>query len=794
MISHRIFRDTFHVHLLRYIQVFALLAVVAIGILGYISIQNSQQLINDVVQNGTKFNSHAKKIQHEMLLQRRYEKDFLLSIGDKELQASYLNLIQHSSKLLKSHVSHLQSLVISTDFFTKHIPQQVSIEAHLNEAMQRNNNAIKTNPIFLKKLESCTDARKTDLFIRIIQLDSHYQEYIEGFFTVAKQIQQSSNITPKQGNLMLDPYKDNIRQVEYAIDDTAETGDLVLTQIRDQALNQLEISESRVLTSLISSTILLILVGVISEMFKQKVLQSDKKIHENEARYHFFAEAMSESVVLHKDGKVVDVNQQTLSMFGYTREEIIGLDIILLGEASSRNTIMKNLRINYAKPYSALGLRKDGSTFHGEILSRNVMFEGKPIRVALVRDISEFIRIQQENVHLEAHVQQKQKMEAIGTLAGGIAHDFNNILYGAMGFTELALSELDEDSIAANCLKETNIAHKRATKLVKQILTFSRQDQIDRKPMHVEDAIDEVLKFIRSTFPKNIQIEKKITPNCYPILADATQMHQIILNLCTNAYHAMKNNGGTLQLKLRNINIGNSHINTDLPVGKYTYLGITDTGVGMNEDTKRRVFDPFFTTKKVGEGTGLGLSTVLGIIETYEGIIQVDSVLDKGTTFHLYFPVHIEETPHSPPQKGSESAQLGHERILFVDDEEQIIRLNELTLTEMGYQLVSQTSSNEALALFRKNPHDFDIVVTDYNMPDKTGLEMAKEILRLRPDIPIILCTGFCANISKKEVLSVGINAFVNKPISAQALSQVIRQVIDDNLPTTTNKGNNPTC
>ncbi len=390
-------------------------------------------------------------------------------------------------------------------------------------------------------------------------------------------------------------------------------------------------------------------------------------------------------------------------------------------------------------------------------------------------------KAEEKNKKLETQLHQSQRMESIGTLAGGIAHDFNNILFPIVGHTEMLLEDIPENSEFRESLNHIYTGAMRASELVKQILTFSRQDSNVLKLMKMQPIIKEVLKLIRSTIPTTIDIKQNIQSDCGAIKADPIQIHQIVMNLSTNAYHAMEDTGGELVVKLKEIELGVLDlINQDMSSGAYACLTIVDTGKGMNKTLTNKIFDPFFTTKEQGKGTGMGLSVVHGIVKSMNGTIQVYSEPGKGTEFKVYLPVLKSSSEKIEVHQMKEPIQGGIEQILVVDDEEAIITMEKLMLERLGYQVTSRTSSIDALEAFRANPNKFDLVITDMQMPNMSGEKLAVELTNIRPDIPVLLCTGFSETMSDEEAKSLGIKDFLLKPIVVKDLAQKIRAVLDD--------------
>ncbi len=390
---------------------------------------------------------------------------------------------------------------------------------------------------------------------------------------------------------------------------------------------------------------------------------------------------------------------------------------------------------------------------------------GKVIGVlGVFEDITERKQAEDEREELETRVRQSQKMEAIGTLAGGIAHDFNNILSVIFGYTELAIEEKDPEERSQH-LEQVRLGAERARELVKQILTVSRRTELEQQPLQIALVIKEALKMLRSSIPTTIEIKQEINSS-EKVLADSTQIHQVIMNLCTNAYYAMRETGGILAVSLNEIEIrSEDECYGELAPGRYLKLAVSDTGCGISPKIREKIFEPYFTTKKRGEGTGLGLAVVHGIIKSCHGHITVYSELGKGTTFHVYLPV-IDENAAEPPAKEIIEDLTGKgERLMLVDDEPQIREVVETLFSRHGYQVTTFPNAVQAFEEFQKHPGQFDLIITDMTMPYMTGAELAQEILGIRPDIPIILCTGQSELINKEKALAMGICDYLNKPV-----------------------------
>lgn len=395
--------------------------------------------------------------------------------------------------------------------------------------------------------------------------------------------------------------------------------------------------------------------------------------------------------------------------------------------------------------------------------------------------INEYKNSENERIALESQLQQAQKMEAIGTLAGGIAHDFNNILTAIMGYAELAKYGIITGKNITSDLEEVLIAGKRAKELVNQILAFSRQAKYELKPILIQLAVKEGLKLIRASIPATIEIKQNLNQTCESVLADGTQIHQVVMNLCTNAYHSMRDSGGILTIELNQVKLDDiaiKEMGLNLGKGTYVELAVSDTGHGMSRDVLDRIFEPYFSTKELGQGTGLGLALVYGIVKDSNGSICINSEIEKGTTVRVFFPC-MESKLTDIELFHEECIPEGDERILLVDDDESIVRMEQRMLEELGYNLTSTSSSEKALELFKSEPDNFDLVITDMTMPFMTGAELSKNMLAIRSDIPIILCTGFSELIDKDKAKALGISAFVMKPILMSKIAKVIREVLE---------------
>ena len=429
---------------------------------------------------------------------------------------------------------------------------------------------------------------------------------------------------------------------------------------------------------------------------------------------------------------------------------------------------------------------KDGRILWAEVHRLVICDEaGNPIGLrGVTMDITERKEAEFSRAKLEQQLRQAQRMESIGTLAGGIAHDFNNILSAIIGYAELAGDDLPPQSNVQEHLAQVLKASNRAKELVRQILTFSRQRETEYKPLHCKFVLDDALTLLRASLPSTIEIRSEIDPQTPLMLGDQGRIHQIIMNLGTNAMHAMRETGGILEVKLAPFTIDSDFTQTHngLVEGEYVRLIVSDTGCGMDQQTQERIFEPFFTTKGPGEGTGLGLAMAYGIVKDHHGAINVYSEPGRGTTFNVYFPVHANLTLATKGQAAS--TPKGHgERVLFVDDEEALAVLGKQRLERLGYKVSMHTSSVNALKDFNARPEEFDLLISDYTMPDMNGADLAKHVLEARAEMPVILVTGYSSTINSEIASSIGIRELLMKPISAQMVGEAVHRALAERRP-----------
>jgi CheY-like chemotaxis protein len=373
-----------------------------------------------------------------------------------------------------------------------------------------------------------------------------------------------------------------------------------------------------------------------------------------------------------------------------------------------------------------------------------------------------------------------QKMEAVGLLASGIAHDFNNILFAILGYADLVKDEVRAGSTAIEDLEELRAAGLRGKELVSQLLVFTRQAEHELKALSLSSAVRDALKFLRATLPTTISIRPLLPEADDLVMANPTQLHQVLMNLCTNAWHAMPD-GGELEVSVQPVEVDEEFAvaHEGLSPGPTLLLRVSDTGTGMSRETAERIFEPFFTTKETGVGTGLGLSVVYGIIKSMGGTIHAYSELGQGTSFHIYLPRLSSAGGTGQAQLPERSAPRGTERIMVVDDDASLMKMLSRILSRLGYQVSAFSNAQEALAAFRAEPDQYDLVFTDHTMPGLTGLQFARAVLRLRPRLPVILATGFAHHNLSEEALVAGIARVVTKPLVAEALAEAVRAALD---------------
>ena len=513
--------------------------------------------------------------------------------------------------------------------------------------------------------------------------------------------------------------------------------------------------------------------------------KAETALRQSELNYRQLVQSANSIIMrMDTDGRVIFFNKYAQDFFGYRAADILGKNVV--------GTIVPP---KDRAGFDLTQMIRDIATHPDHYVSNeneNIRRNGERVRVAWMNTAiyGENDRVKEllcvgidvtEKWQLEKRLSQAQKMEAIGTLAGGIAHDFNNILSAILGYTELSLIDIPQESAVRKNLKQVLKAGGRAKDLVQQILTYSRQREREIQPVKINLMVNEALKLLRASLPSTIRINNSLTSNL-AIMSDPTNIHQIIMNLCTNAAHSMQDKGGLLEVSLTDVDLDADFAkhHPGLNPGKFVCLSVSDTGHGMSPDIMERIFDPFYTTKNKGEGTGMGLSVVHGIVKSHAGALTVDSTTGRGSVFKAFFPAI--ESEWIPNNKSADLMVTGIESILFVDDEAFQADIAQKMLSRLGYRLTTCTSSVEALELFRQSPQNFDLVITDMTMPQMTGDLLARELISIRPEIPIIVCTGYSDRIDTDKAHEIGIRELVMKPVVMKDIANCIRRILDEEI------------
>ncbi|MFO7753117.1 MAG: PAS domain S-box protein [Desulfobacteraceae bacterium] len=534
----------------------------------------------------------------------------------------------------------------------------------------------------------------------------------------------------------------------------------------------------------------LIIIGTAIDISELK--WAEQALRENEERYRTILDSRNIGYFeVDLNGEIHFFNNALSELTGYSPDELSGMHY----RKYTDETTSKELARAYSnilstgeplEKYEYAVERKDGDRLLVETsVSPMKDARGMPVGFrGLIIDISERKKAEEDKKQLENELRQAHKMEAIGTLAGGIAHDFNNILSGIFGYSQLAKSHTDNPVKSKGYIDQIINGAQRAAGLIQQILTFSRQSEHEKHLLNISVVVKESLKLLRSSIPSTIEIKEKINSSA-KTMADPTQIHQVVMNLCTNAYHAMRSTGGVMTVELEEITISDQSSIPDLNIlpGNYLKLEIRDTGQGMDNETLRKVFDPYFTTKPPGEGTGLGLALVYGIVEDHGGYIRAASAPGKGTSFQVFLPAARDNDVSGIPQEPSKPLEGGSESIMVVDDEESILIPTREILQDYGYSVDGFSDGEYALEAFEKDPARYDLVITDMTMPRMTGEELARRIRESRSDLPVILCSGYNENISEKTVLELGIKTYIQKPVDNEMLILKIRDILDGKEP-----------
>ncbi|HWQ25427.1 MAG TPA: PAS domain S-box protein [Chlorobaculum sp.] len=514
---------------------------------------------------------------------------------------------------------------------------------------------------------------------------------------------------------------------------------------------------------------------------------AEEALRQSEARYRsLFQNRHTVMLIIDpEDGSIVDANPAAVSFYGWEQDELCTMKISQINLPPVEDVAVEMNADHDSRGNTSLYRHRlsDGSVRDVEVFSGPITIQGKSHLYSIVNDITERKEAEENKEHLESRLRNSHRLETIGTLAGGIAHDFNNILMPILGYAEMGVIGDPSEDALNEYFTEIMRAAERAKNLISQIMTFSRAQEVTRSVMSVQAVVAEALKLLRPSIPTSIKIEQHIDQTCSNILADPSQIHQVIVNLCTNAFHAMEKSGdGVIKIELSEV-VADSNLIRMFPkmkAGRYVLLNISDTGSGMDQDTVERIFEPFYTTKPVNKGTGLGLSMVHGIIIGHRGEIAVESTPGKGTSFHVYLPV-IEEQVTS--QVLDPAPSPGNCSVLFVDDEPGSLKMMTLMMNKLGFRIRALDSPLEALELYRQDPSQYDLVITDLTMPEMKGVDFAEELHKINPRLPIILMTGYGKDIDYiKPVQHYGISRILKKPVKMGRLSSTINELLSGDL------------
>lgn len=516
--------------------------------------------------------------------------------------------------------------------------------------------------------------------------------------------------------------------------------------------------------------LLVAIILLIANVVRRK--HAERALRRSEKRFRQLADATWEALIIHDNGVLLEANQMFEHVSGYSVEEMRGTQVVpLFFPEEYQKYVQRKFATSDSDKYEAMARDKSGRVFPIEVRVRYIEYEGKEVRVAALRDLT-------ERKHMEEQLTQSRKLEAIGTLAGGIAHDFNNILSAIIGYAEILLLTKKSDHDTSDKLQQILNAGNRAKHLVQQILTFARKTEEQQEPIQLSTVVHEVVELMRASLPASVQIKEMIsTEGC--ILGDMTKMHQMVMNLCTNAGKAMPD-GGLLEVSLAEtiLDDGRLAVHPEVAPRRFLQLTVRDTGRGIAPESKAKIFDPFFTIDGEQKGTGLGLAVVHGVVKEGGGFVEVESKEGEGTSFFVYLPCvdclqrHDKEVSRTLPG--------GNETIMVIDDEKDLIQICTETLSSLGYRVQGFTNSREAVKRFAADPDAFDLVITDMTMPEMSGEVVARKLLAIKGNLPIIVCSGYSETFHEDDAKRLGIKRYLVKPVATKDLALQVRGVLDE--------------
>nr|MEE4267531.1 PAS domain S-box protein [Candidatus Krumholzibacteria bacterium] len=511
--------------------------------------------------------------------------------------------------------------------------------------------------------------------------------------------------------------------------------------------------------------------------------QAEKDLRESEERFRSLHNASFGGIAIHDNGVILECNQGLAVISGFSVAELVGMDGLQLIAEQSRDLVRHNIRLGYELPYDVVGLRKDGSEYPARLEGKNVPYKGRQVRTVEFRDVTELKGVEENQKRLQEQLNQAQKMESVGLLAGGIAHDFNNLLQVILGYGEIVREGLTSDSPVHPSLDQIMKAGHRARNLITQLLAFSRRQVLEVADVDLNTTVGDMLQLLRRVIGEHVELRFHRGHDLGVVRADSGQIGQILTNLCVNARDAMPG-GGTITIETENVLIDSSYCESRFWVepGRYVLLSVTDTGCGMDHAVQSQAFEPFFTTKEVGEGSGLGLSTVYGLVKQHRGFVHVYSEVDKGTTFKIYLPL-AERRAETVGSKLKGPVRVGNETILLAEDDPMVRDLTCTLLERSGYTILAAADGNEALAIFEENADRIDMLLLDVIMPGLGGRAVFDAIRQVRPDIPALFASGYSMNaIHTDFVLDEGLT-LIQKPAERDELLRKVREVLDQARP-----------